>query len=80
MSTVKPKRKFSGIRNIKDLFGSIQHDEDQREEALKIEEEELGFTPDKEPEKMEKNIDQNSFESDPDSGSDGEMGALEDIL
>ena len=76
---IKPKKNFCGIRNIKALFGSIQEDEDKREEALKVEEEELGFIPDKDEEHAE-NLEKNSQESDPDSGSDGELGALSDIM
>ena len=36
----------SGIRSVKGLFAQLQNDEEQREEMLKIEEEELGFVPD----------------------------------
>ena len=40
--------KSEGIRNFKDLLGLLQKDDEIHEEQMQIEEEELGFVPDKE--------------------------------
>ena len=65
-----------GIRRMKDLFGSLQREEEQREEMLKVEEEELGFVPDKdEPKQNEFEPDFDNSDSGQDSdASDGELG------
>lgn len=41
-------KKFKRRRNLKDLFGELKNEEKKRSRMEKIEEDELGFVPDKE--------------------------------
>ena len=41
-------RSEGGIRNFKDILGLLQKDDEIHEQQMQIEEEELGFVPDKE--------------------------------
>lgn len=43
-----PVPKTEGIRNFKDILGLLQKDDEIHDEMMQIEEEELGFAPDKE--------------------------------
>ena len=64
-----------GIRSIKAIFQMLQREEEFHDEMLKIEEEELGYAPDKEqerPEEFEPDFDISDGGEDSDA-SDGEL-------
>ena len=73
-----PVPKSDGIRNFKDILGLLQKDDEIHEEQMMIEEEELGFVPDKEDpvEEFEPKFDQSQsgVDSNQSDDSDGELG------
>lgn len=62
-----------GVRTLKDLFKSLDKDEDERKEAEKVEEAELGFKPDKEEKASKVLFDKDEAVSDSD-GEGSELG------